>query len=131
MNSSTRLATALRHQASGVYCFEAAAELLIAHRSWLQRTDFTTHFVHVRTGLVDGRTMALIDWAEAITALRAEQLPCSGSEHRILRIAASLADGIPLDLQDVLTELDNTNLDLVAAAVLHAGGRRPPPMTHH
>ena len=62
MSSPSRLATALRHQARGVYCFEAAAELLITHRSWLQRTDFTAHFVHVRKGLVDGRAMALIDW---------------------------------------------------------------------
>jgi hypothetical protein len=125
MSSPSRLATALRHQARGVYCFEAAAELLIAHRFWLQRTDFTAHFVHVRKGLIDGRAMALIDWPGAITALQTGLLPCSGGEHRILRIAASLADGIPVDLQDVLTGLDDTNLDLVAATVLHAGGHRP------
>jgi hypothetical protein len=127
MTSPNRLVTALRNHAQGVYCFEAAAELLITHRSWLHRTDFTAQFVHVRNGFVDGRAMAVIDWAEAITALRAGQLPCSGSEHRILRIAASLADGIPVDLQDALTSLDDTNLDLIAATVLHAGGRRPQP----
>jgi hypothetical protein len=125
MTASRRLATALRHQAQGAYCLEAAAELLIAHWSWLHRADFTTEFIKVRPGLVDGRAMAVVDWPAAITSLQAGGLPCSGSERRILRIAASLAAGIPVNLQDVLTGLDDTNLDLVAATMLHAGGRRP------
>jgi hypothetical protein len=127
MTASSGLATALRTQAQGIYCQEAAAELLIAHRSWLRRIDFTEPFVHIRNGVADGRDMAIIEWAEAITALHAGQLPCSGGEHRILRIAASLACGIPVDLNDVLTGLDNANLNLVARTVMHAGGQRPQP----
>jgi hypothetical protein len=127
MTSANSLAIALRTQAQGIYCHEAAAELLIAHQSWLQRPDFTEPFVNVRNGVVDGRAMAIIEWAEVITALHARQLPCSGGEHRILRIAASLASGIPVDLRDVLSGLDNTNLDLVARTVMHAGGQRPQP----
>lgn len=125
MTASTALATALRNQAQGVYCLEAAAELLILHRTWLHRTDFTGEFIEVERGLTDGRPMAFIDWPTAITSLQVGRLPCSSGEHRILRIAASLADGIPVDLHDVLTGLDDTNLDLVTATVLHAGGRRP------
>jgi hypothetical protein len=123
MTSSSRLATALRYQAQGTYCLEAAAELLIAHRSWLHRADFTSEFLEIRRGLVDGRAMAVVDWPAAITTLQAGGLACSGGEHRILRIAASLAEEIPVDLRDALTGLDETNLDLVTAAVLHAGGR--------
>lgn len=41
----------------------------------------------------------------------------------MLRIAASLADGIPLDLRDALTGLDTDNLTLVAQAILHTGRR--------
>ena len=129
MTSSSRLATAPRYQAQGTYRLEAAAELLIAHRSWLHRADFTSEFLEIRRGLVDGRAMAMamamamVDWPAAITTLQAGGLACSGGEHRILRIAASLAEGIPVDLRDALTGLDETNLDLVTAAVLHAGGR--------
>lgn len=129
MTSPTHLAAALRHQARGLHCLQAAAELLITHQSWLHRIDFTTQFIHSYNGLINGPATATIDWAKAITALQAGQLPCSGGEHRILRIAASLADGIPVDLQDALTGLDATNLDLVAAAILHAGGQQQPP--HH
>ena len=68
--------------------------------------------------------MASIDWPAAITALDTGNLPCSGGEQRMLRLAASLADGIPVDLRDTLTGLDNHNISLVIAAVLHASGKR-------
>jgi hypothetical protein len=121
------LARALRNHARGAYCLEAAAELLIAHKTWLHRADFTSEFITLTRGLTDARWMAIIDWPAAITALDSGHLPCSGGERRILRLIASIADGIPVDLSDVLTGLDDTNLGLVAATVLHAGGRRPLP----
>ena len=123
MTSPATLATALRAHAQGLYCPEAAAELLIAG-SWLHRADFTSQFVHVGRGLADGPEMATIDWPAAITALGAS-LPCSGGEQRMLRITASLADGIPVDLQDTLTGLDDRNVQLLITAVLHASGQRP------
>lgn len=54
---------------------------------------------------IDGTDMAQIDWNAAIPALTAGELPCSGSEHRIIRLAASLAAGIPVDLGDAVTAL--------------------------
>ena len=51
-------------------------------------------------------------------------LPCSGSEGRILRLAASLAHAIPVDLQDALTGLDHHNTALTLAAVERATGHR-------
>ena len=42
----------------------------------------------------------------------------------MLRIAASLADGIRVDLRDALTELDARNTDLVRDAVTRATGHR-------
>lgn len=39
-------------------------------------------------------------------------LPCSGGEDRILRLAASIADGIPVDLNYALSGLDKTNISL-------------------
>ena len=68
--------------------------------------------------------MADIDWAAAITALDTGNLPCSGGEQRMLRLAASLADGIPVNLRDALTGIDDHNINLVITAVLHASGKR-------
>ena len=125
MTSPARLATALRAHAQGLYCLEAAAELLIAG-SWLHRADFTSQFVHLQSGLASGREMATIDWPAAITAL-GTSLPCSGGEQRMLKITASLADGIPVDLHDTVTGLDDRNIQLLITAVLHASGQRPAP----
>jgi len=47
----------------------------------------------------------------------------SGSDNRVLRIAASLSElGVPVDLADAVTGLDRHNLALVLAALSHANG---------
>lgn len=122
MTGAVDLATALRAHARGVHCQEAAVELLIGHACWLRREDFLHTFVH--TAPVNRTPMAAIDWAEAITALDHGQLPCSGGEGRMLRLAASLAEGIPIDLRGALTSLDRHNVELVSRAVTHATGHR-------
>jgi hypothetical protein len=119
------LHTALRAHAAGIYPLEAGTELLI-NGPLLRRDDFLDRFIHLGTSIMDGVTLiAAINWPEAITALRSGDLPCSGGEQRMLRIAASLADALPVDLGDTLTGLDNHNIKLVTTAVLHASGRRP------
>ena len=45
----------------------------------------------------------------------------------MLRLIASIADGIPADLQDILTGIDHHNIQLLLKAVLHASGKRPSP----
>jgi hypothetical protein len=97
----TNLAAALRAQARGLYYLEAAAELLINHASFLRRSDFTEHVTCLATRSTDGVTvLAAINWPATIASLNAGDLPCSGGEQRILRLAASIADGIPVDLRD-------------------------------
>jgi hypothetical protein len=119
------LPAALRACASGFYPAEASTELLISHGSFLDRSDFTGRFIDTGTSITDGTTtMASIDWPAAITALDTGNLPCSGGEQRMLRLAASLADGIPVDLRDALTGIDDHNINLVITAVLHASGKR-------
>lgn len=122
MSTPTALHAALRAHARGLYAVEASVELLINHRVFLHRRDFRDRFVHHAAGMAD---MAIINCPAAIAALEAGELPCSGGEHRMLRIAASLAAGIPADLRDRLTGLDHDNTQLVISAVLHASGRRP------
>jgi hypothetical protein len=119
------LPAALRACASGFYPAEASTELVISHGSFLARSDFTGRFIEIGTSITDGiTTMASIDWPAAITALDTGNLPCSGGEQRMLRLAASLADGIPVDLRNALTGIDDHNINLVITAVLYASGKR-------
>ena len=114
---------ALRAGAAGLYCAEAGAALLITHRSWLLRGDFEPFIVIVPAG--PGRPeAAAVDWDAAVTALESGGLPCSSGERRMLRLAASIAGGIPVDLGEALTGLDRAGITAAASAVLHAAGHR-------
>jgi hypothetical protein len=114
---------ALRAGSAGLYCAEAGTELLITHRSWLLRGDFGPFIITASAG--GGQEMtASVDWDAAITALEGGALPCSGGERRILRLAASIAGGIPVDLGEAMTGLDRAGITAAARAVAHAGGHR-------
>jgi hypothetical protein len=114
----------LRVWAKGLFCTEAAVELLIRHGSWLYREDFLEMAVESGQGIASGVVMAAVDFEAAARALEAGALPCSGGEGRVLRIAASIAGGVPVDLREAMTGLDENNAVLAAAAVLHAAGCR-------
>ena len=120
---TSTITTALRASAAGLYPDEAGTELLISHGGILHRPDFTG-FVHAGTSISDGTTLlAWIDWHAAITALHHGELPLSGGEQRILRLAASIADGIPAS--EDIPGLDNRNLKPLTTAIQHAAGQRP------
>jgi hypothetical protein len=119
--TTTSLVAALRACASGIYALEAGVGLLIANGTFLRRDDFTSRFViH---GANDG--MAAIDWDAAITALAAGELPCSGGEQRVLKLSASLAAGIPVDLNDAVTGIDQDNSRRLVTAIRRASGHHP------
>jgi hypothetical protein len=120
----TILAQALRACAGGILTAEAGAGLLIDCGGWLHRDDFTSCFIETATSISDGTTlMAAVDWPAAITALDAGQLPCGSGERHMLRLAASIAGGVPVSLCDALTSIDHRNANLLAAAILHANGQ--------
>jgi ADP-ribose pyrophosphatase YjhB (NUDIX family) len=120
------LAGPLRTSAYGLHAAQAGTELLIAHAAWLHRSDFCDRFVHLATSLTDDSDIAVVDWPAAITALDTGDLACSGGEGRMLRLAASLIDGIPINLGDALVGLDSRNLDRVGQAVRHIHDHRQP-----
>jgi len=122
MTSPAALAAALPAHAQGMYCLEAAAELLIA-QSWLDRADFTSQFVTVHRSTDGGQPVATVDWPVVVSAPGAGPA-CSGGERRMLKITASLADGIPVDLRETLTGTDDRNVRLLIAAIRHASGKR-------
>jgi hypothetical protein len=112
----------LRAGAAGLYCAVAAVELLIGHERWLYRGDFVAAFVEVVPALGDGTAMAFVDWPRAVARLKDGRMACSSGEGQVLRLCASLAESVPVDLAEALTSLDTPTLMLVARAVLHAGG---------
>lgn len=116
------LAPMIRVQAKGIWHLEAAAELLIGHQTWLLREDFTAGFVTVEHDA--GRGFAQVDYAAAVHALECFDLPCSGSEANILRIAASLATNVTVNLGQRVGGLDAQNTRLVLEAIAHANGYR-------
>ncbi len=118
------LAGAVRAGAAGLYSLEAACELVIGP-GWLHRDDFSS-FVSTVTSITDAVTgLAHIDWQAVISSRDAGLLPCGSGENRILRLAASIAVGIPVDLNDALSGLDQSSIALVVRAVRHANGQRP------
>jgi len=120
------LTAALRACAAGLYPLEAGVALLVGNGTFLRRDDFTRRLIAVATSISDGTTlMAAIDWDAAITALHAGELPCSGGERRVLELSSSLSGGIPVDLRDAVTGLDDGNIARLVTAILHASGKRP------
>jgi hypothetical protein len=105
-----------------LYCAQAAADLLIGHQRWLCRNDFVARFIQVVPDS-NGRLLAVVGWRAAVRALAAGRLACSDSEGNVLRIAASLAEGVPVDLRECVSVLDQINAGMVAEAVLRAAGR--------
>ena len=119
------LNAALRSYAKGIYPLEAGTELLISHRSWLERPDFRDRFIGFPVSITNGALLAEIDWEAVITALDTGCIPCSGGERRILQLSASLAGGFPVSLREAIPGLDDRNIKLVTTAILHAHGQRP------
>lgn len=122
-----QLAAALTRQAQGGLCAEAAAIIIAGHRAWLDRDDFVASYLDTLPAATPTTTMAVIDWDAALTAIDTGTLTCSRSEEQILRIAASLAASVPVDLSDVLPGLDAHNIGVVLAAIAHAAGATASP----
>jgi len=109
----------LRLWAKGLHPLEAAIELLVRAfngrfagpgNPWIQECDQPGWWWLDVTQLVDDQIDHL-----------------SGGEQRLLRIVASLAGGDPVTLSENIPGLDRELLDLVLAAIAHAGGSHEHP----
>ena len=69
-----------------------------------------------------GREVAAVDFAAAAEAVQGV-LPCS-DERQVALVAASIAEGIPVDLREAALCMDAANAARAAQAVCHAAGRR-------
>ncbi|MFF2347684.1 ABC transporter ATP-binding protein [Pseudarthrobacter sp. NPDC058119] len=108
----------LRAWARGMYTTEAATELLLKAFGGKFAAPGNP-WVHTSTEPEGpNQVRAWIDFA----AVPEEVGPLSGGERRFLMLAASLAEDVPVVLGDLVSGLDRENLDLVLAAIAHAGG---------
>ncbi len=90
---------------------------------WLLREDFLQVAVEVGWEPFLGREVAAVDFAAAADAVQG-MLPCSDGERQVLLVAASIAEGIPVDLREAALCMDAANAARAAQAVCHAAGRR-------
>jgi hypothetical protein len=81
--------------------------------------------VEVRWDVYRDREVAAVDFAAAADAVQGV-LPCSDGERQVLLVAASIAEGIPVDLREAALCMDAGNAALAARAVCHAAGCRLP-----
>ncbi|PNH79215.1 ABC transporter ATP-binding protein [Arthrobacter sp. AFG20] len=108
----------LRAWARGMYTIEAATELLIRGFGGKFAAPGNP-WVHTSAEPQGpSQVNAWIDFA----GIPEEAGVFSGGERRFLMLAASLAEDVPVALGDVVSGLDRENLDLVLAAIAHAGG---------
>ena len=87
------------------------------------REDFLQVAVEVRWEPFRGRLVAAVDFAAAADVVQGV-LPCSDGERQVLLVAASIAEGIPVDLREAALCMDAANAARAAWAVCHAAGRR-------
>ena len=96
--------------------------LIDRHGHFLHQPAFR-RLIAAGSSITTGQPLAVIRLTAAIHALEAGQLPASGSEQAILRIAASLADpSIAVRLRQNLGNLDHRNITLVTDAITAANG---------
>lgn len=113
--------TALLRGAVGDYADEAAVLLLINFGHWLiqlQAADLIT----LVPDLEGEGPWAQIAWPDLESALSTGLIVGSSGEVRVLRAAASIADGHPVDLGDLAGALNRRALTLLLAAIAHAAG---------
>ena len=114
--------SALLRAAVGDYAVEAAVLLLANSGQWLSRLQAAGLISIVLDGEVDDGPWAAVHWNDLDGALRTGALSGTGGELWLLRVAAGLADGQPVDLADLTAGVDRAELTLVLAALAHAAG---------
>ncbi len=107
---------AVRAWAKGIYPTEAGIELLIrGGKAIYERAPWLTELEQLWD---DRPRMVAVD----VDELLAETGAWSGGEQRVIRIAASLLGGPPVDLSDAISGIDRDHQVLVLAAIAHAAG---------
>jgi hypothetical protein len=115
------LETALVRGAVGDYADEAAVLLLINFGHWLVQLQ-SAGLITLVPDLEGEGLWAQISWPDLEPALATGLIVGSSGEVRVLRAAASIADGVLVDLGDLAGSLNRRALALLLAAIAHAAG---------
>jgi hypothetical protein len=113
--------TALVRGAVGDYADEAAVLLLINCGHWLPQLQ-AADLITIVPDIESDDLWAQIAWPQLEPMLLAGRIVGGSSEVRVLRAAASIAEGHPVDLGDLAAGLDRPSLTLLLAAIAHAAG---------
>lgn len=115
-----QLTAALRLQALGDRPAQAA-NYMVERAGWLSKEEFRPYIEYVVTQhTANGESAAHIRWREAITALDSGDLSASPADEQLLRIAASIGGGVPVDLRTNLShELGDELATLIRQAIEH------------
>ena len=117
------LESALLRAAVGDYALEAAVLLLANSAHWLPQLQAAGLVAIALDGdAADDGPWAAVQWGDLERALRSGTISGSSGQRRLLRAAAGLADGQPVDLADLTAGVDRAELGLLLAAVAHAAG---------
>ena len=117
------LESALLRAAVGDYALEAAVLLLAETGHWLPRLQAAGLITIALDGdAADGGPWAAVQWSDLDGALRAGRIDGDPGQLRLLRAAAGLADGQPVDLADLTAGVDRAELTALLAALAHAAG---------
>lgn len=102
--------------------FHAAAIGLLDFAGLLDRRDVRAHVQIEAVPDHDGRDVraAWIDWPALADVEKIGTL--GGAQHRLLRLALSIAHGTPIDLRGALSDLGHAHARAVLAAVVRALG---------
>jgi hypothetical protein len=119
---AAQLAVLLHHSAAGIRADAAAVSLIARHDHFLHQPAFR-RIIAAGSSIYSGEPVAVIRWKAALHALDTGQMPCTGPQEAVLRIAASLGGhDIALCLRQALGGLDHSTITLVTAAITTANG---------
>jgi hypothetical protein len=121
--------TALVHGAFGDHADEAAVLLLINFGHWLPQLQ-SADLITLAPDIDGDGLRTQIVWPDVERALSVGLIFGSSGEVRVLRAAASIAEGHPVDLGDLAAGLNRRALTLLLAAIAHAAGRVMTPRLH-
>src|SRR4051794_23389024 len=119
--NSNELESAVLRAAVGDYTDEAAVLLLLNFGHWLPQL-VSADLITLAPDIDGDGLCAQIAWPDLEPALSAGLIFGSSGEVRVLRAAASIAEGSPVDLGDLAAGLDRRALTLLLAAMAHAAG---------
>jgi len=114
--------SALLRAAVGDYAVEAAVLLLANSGHWLPQLQAAGLIAIALDEDADGGPWAAVQWSDLDGALRTGVISGGSGQLRLLRAAAGLAEGQPLDLADLTAGVDRPELTLLLAALAHAAG---------